>query len=248
MPPPCGACRETTELFPFTMAFQPVVDLQEHRIDGYEALVRGLNGEAAATVLGQVTPQTLYAFDQTCRVKAIEIAARLGLDRQLNINFQPNAVYEPKACIRRTLETASATGFPLNRLTFEIVENEAIARPAHLRNIIEEYKRCGFSVALDDFATGYSGLSRLAELRPDIVKIDRALVEDCDLNTARLTVISSIISLGMQLGVKVVLEGVERVGELESLRSVGARFIQGFYFARPAIEKLAGDADVFAPR
>jgi EAL domain-containing protein (putative c-di-GMP-specific phosphodiesterase class I) len=198
-------------------------------------------------MLAQVTPQTMYAFDQACRIKAIEVAARLGLDRKLNINFQPNAVYEPKACIRRTLETASRTGFPLDRLTFEIVENETIADAAHLRGIIEEYKRCGFSVALDDFATGYSGLSRLVELQPDIVKIDRALVADCDAAPARLAVVAAMLALGTQLGIKVVLEGVERRGEVEALRSVGGRYMQGFYFARPALESLTGEAVVFAP-
>jgi EAL domain-containing protein (putative c-di-GMP-specific phosphodiesterase class I) len=247
MPNACGACRESGDLFPFTMAFQPVIDLQEQRIDAYEALVRGVEGAGAGAMLAQVTPQNMYAFDQACRIKAIEMAARLGLDRRLNINFQPNAVYEPKACIRRTLETAAKTGFPLQRLTFEIVENEDIADAAHLCGIIEEYKRCGFAVALDDFATGYSGLSRLVQLKPDIVKIDRALVADCDVDAGRLAVIGSMISLGEQLGIKVVLEGVERRGELDALKGAGARFMQGFYFARPAFESLTGDSAVFSP-
>ncbi len=228
------------------MAFQPVVDLVERRIDAYEALVRGPDGEGAGHVLAQVHDDNRYAFDQACRVRAIEMAAGLGIDRQLNINFLPGAVYEPRACIRLTLAAAARTGFPRERLTFEIVETETITDTAHLIEIIAEYRRQGFRIALDDFATGYSGLSRLAELRPDIVKLDRALVQDCDRDRTRLAIIASMIALGRELDIKVVLEGVERAGEAEALRSVGGRFMQGYHFARPAFEAIVRDEAIWA--
>ncbi len=226
------------------MAFQPIVDVQEGRIDAYEALVRGLDGEGAGQMLAQVNADNVYKFDQACRVKAIELAARLGMDRQLNINFLPNAVYEPRACIRATLDAAARTGFDPRRLTFELVETEAIADTPHLLNIIAEYRRQGFKIALDDFATGYSGLARLAELKPDIVKLDRALVQDCDKDRTRLAIVASMIALGAEIGIKVVVEGVERKGEVDALCSVGARFMQGFYFARPVFQGLCTDQAV----
>ena len=237
----CGACRDQQSLIPFTMAFQPIVDLQEGRIDAYEALVRGPEGQGAKHVLDSIDPASLYAFDQACRVKAIELAAKLGVDRRLNINFLPNAVYEPKACIRTTLETAKRTGFRTDRLTFEIVESETITDEPHLLAIIAEYRRQGFQIALDDFATGYSGLSRLAVLRPDIIKLDRAMVKDCDQDHVRLAIVASVIALGREIGTKVVVEGMERLGEVEALRHAGARFMQGYYFAKPAFEAIASD-------
>lgn len=223
------------------MAFQPIVDVQEGRIDAYEALVRGLDGEGAGHVLAQVNPGNVYTFDQACRIKAIEMAASLGMDRHLNINFLPNAVYEPRACIRATLDAAARTKFDPRRLTFEIVETELIADTPHLLNIIAEYRRQGFQVALDDFATSYSGLARLADLRPDIVKLDRALVTDCDKDRVRLAIIASLLALGSEIGIKVVVEGVERKSEVEALRSVGARFMQGFHFAKPVFQGLSTD-------
>jgi len=75
----CQACQSPEEIFPFTMAFQPIVDVQECRIDAYEALVRGLDGEGAGQVLARVNAENLYKFDQACRVKAVEMAARLGI-------------------------------------------------------------------------------------------------------------------------------------------------------------------------
>lgn len=241
---PCVACRQGPPVFPFTMAFQPIVDLLDRRIDAYEALVRGPNGEGAPQVLAQVNADNLYAFDQACRVKAIEMAVRLGVDRQLNINFLPMAVYEPDACIRLTLDAADRNGFPRDRITFEIVESESITDLGHLLAIITSYRRYGFKIALDDFATGYSGLLRLAQLKPDILKLDRALVQDCDRDPIRLAIIASMIALGGEIGIKVVLEGVERAGEMEALKSVGGRFMQGFHFARPMFEAILRDDSI----
>lgn len=239
--PDCAACRRADTLFPFTMAFQPIVDLVEHRIDGHEALVRGPGGEGAAEVLAHVNDTNRYAFDQACRVKAIEMAVALRLTGRLNINFLPNAVYDPKACIRRTLKAAARTGFALNQLTFEFTEDERIIDHQHIQRIIAEYRRHGFKIALDDFATGYSGLARLAELRPDIVKLDRALVQDCDQDRMRLAIVASMVGLANEFGFKVVAEGVERIEEVEALRGAGIRFMQGFYFARPRFEGAVQD-------
>jgi EAL domain-containing protein (putative c-di-GMP-specific phosphodiesterase class I) len=81
LPKKCHACQSAEPIFPFTMAFQPVVDFGEHRIYAFEALVRGLDGRGAQFVLSEVNDKNLYAFDQACRVKATELAASLGMDR-----------------------------------------------------------------------------------------------------------------------------------------------------------------------
>jgi len=230
--------------FPFTMAFQPIVDIVARRIVSHEALVRGPNGEGAGFVLARVNRENRYAFDQSCRVKAIELASRLGFEGNLSINFLPNAVYAPESCIRTTLEASARAGFPLNRITFEVVEQEDLADIGHLRKILAAYQNYGFRIALDDFGTAYSGLFRLAELKPDIVKLDRALIQGCDTDSARREIIASMVTLCGRLGVKLVLEGVETAGELAALREAGARYTQGFYFARPAFEAAVAAADI----
>jgi EAL domain-containing protein (putative c-di-GMP-specific phosphodiesterase class I) len=246
-PKHCEGCRQERELFPFTMAFQPIVDIVSQRIESHEALVRGPNGEGAASVLAQVNADNVFAFDKACRVRAIELAAALGLDRHLSINFLPNAIYEPAACIRSTLDAAARTGFPLDRLIFEIIEHESIAETAHLTAIVTEYRRHGFKIALDDFGTAYSGLLRLAQIKPDMIKLDRALVADCDRDQARQAILGHMASLCRELGIKVVAEGIERREEAEVLRAMGARFMQGYYFAKPKFEALASDEDVRQP-
>jgi EAL domain-containing protein (putative c-di-GMP-specific phosphodiesterase class I) len=229
------------------MALQPIVDLDAQRVVAHEALVRGREGQGARYILDQVNKTNLYAFDQACRAHAIALASRLGLAGRLNINFLPNAVYEPTACIRATLDAAARTGFPPQRLTFEMVESEEVAETAHMRRIIEAYRRLGFRVALDDFGTGYSGMARLADLRPDAIKVDRALITRCDEDGTRRAILASLLALGREIGVDVVLEGVERVEEVETLRGIGGRFMQGFYFGRPAFEAMVAESEIQWP-
>jgi EAL domain-containing protein (putative c-di-GMP-specific phosphodiesterase class I) len=243
----CVGCQDAQTIPDFTMALQPIVDLETRTVVAHEALARGLAGEPARHVLAQVNQTNLYAFDQACRTRAIAMANRLGLQTRLNINFLPNAVYEPQACIRATLAAAESVGFPLGRLTFEVVESEDLADSGHLRTIIETYRRIGFGIALDDFGSGYSGLLRLAELRPDAIKLDRALVADCDQDPVRRAILANVLSLGRDIGMDVVLEGVEREEEVTTLRAIGGRFMQGFFFGRPAFEALVPDRDIRWP-
>jgi EAL domain-containing protein (putative c-di-GMP-specific phosphodiesterase class I) len=172
---PCGACRDDVVLPDFTMAFQPIIDIETAEIYAYEALVRPTTGGTAADVLGQVNDENRYAFDQACRVKAITLAARLEMSTLLSINFLPNAVYQPAACLRKTFEAAKQVGFPLHHLMFEVTENEPARDVGHLQAIFTEYKRHGMITAIDDFGAGHSGLNMLADFQPDVLKIDMAL-------------------------------------------------------------------------
>lgn len=121
-----------------------------------------------------VKSRMIIGIDQQCRVKAIELASRLYYPLEnvkLSINFMPNAVYEPRACIRVTLAAAMKTGFPLDRIIFEFTENEQLDTK-HVLNILRTYRNMGFKTAIDDFGAGHAGLALLAHFQPDIVKLD----------------------------------------------------------------------------
>lgn len=238
----CRACKDGRELdLPFSMAFQPIVNIQSSEIFAHEALVRGPQGQGAGTVLQQVNGDNRYAFDQQCRVKAIELASKLfPLDSptKLSINFMPNAVYEPRACIRLTLETAKKTGFPLDRIIFEFTENEKLDT-AHVLNILRSYRAMGFSTAIDDFGAGHAGLALLTEFQPDIVKLDMDLIRGIDSDRVKRAVVKHTLNLLDELGVTPLCEGVETVEELEVLRDLGVVLVQGYLLAKPTFETLA---------
>ncbi|WEZ85998.1 EAL domain-containing protein (plasmid) [Rhizobium sp. 32-5/1] len=238
----CNGCRDGAAFeLPFSMAFQPIVDIRTNKIFAHEALVRGPNGEGAVSVLSQVQTHNRYAFDQQCRVKAIELAAKLydlEGDARLSINFMPNAVYEPRACIRLTLATAMKTGFPLDRIIFEFTENEQLDTK-HVLNILRTYRDMGFKTAIDDFGAGHSGLGLLAHFQPDIVKLDMDLIRGIDTDPIRRTVVKHTLQMLEELEIAPLCEGVETVGELQALTDLGVSLIQGYLLAKPSFEQLA---------
>ena len=223
------------------MAFQPIVDVVSGATFAHEALVRGTHGEGAATILAAVDDGNRYAFDQRCRVKAIELAASLGLARDgahLSINFMPNAVYEPRACIRLTLDAAKRTGYPLDHIIFEFTEAERLDT-AHLLDILTAYKAIGFKTAIDDFGAGHAGLQLLSKFQPDIVKIDMDLVRGIDADRVKRSILRHTLRLLEELGITPLCEGVETADELAALQDLGVRLIQGYLIAKPAFERLA---------
>lgn len=238
----CLQCRNGDRFeTPFSMAFQPIVDVSTNSIFAHEALVRGRSGEGAAFVLAAVDTANRYAFDQQCRVKAIELAALLfepGSNTALSINFMPNAVYEPRACIRQTIDAASRANFPPERIIFEFTEDEKLDT-AHLFKILRAYREIGFRTAIDDFGAGYAGLALLAEFQPDIVKLDMALIRGIGSDDARRKIVGHMVEMLNNLGVTPLCEGVETLGELEVLKDLGVNLMQGYYLARPAFEALA---------
>jgi EAL domain-containing protein (putative c-di-GMP-specific phosphodiesterase class I) len=238
----CLECRNGEKFeTSFSMAFQPIIDVAARKVFAHEALVRGPAGEGAWSVLSTVDETNRYAFDQQCRVKAIELASSLyGQDDNvsLSINFMPNAVYEPRACIRLTLAAAMRTKFPTKNIIFEFTENEQLDT-AHLFNILRTYRDMGFRTAIDDFGAGHAGLALLAEFQPDIAKLDMALIRGIDTDTARQKIVRHTVAMLDDLGVTPLCEGIETVGELQVLADLGVKLMQGYLIARPEFESLA---------
>jgi len=238
----CGDCRDGGALdFAFSYAFQPIIDLQQRTVFAHEALVRGPAGEGAMSVLARVNDSNRYRFDQACRVKAIEVAARLGMQSRLSINFLPNAIYRPEVCIRTTLQAAREHGFPIEQIIFETVESEQVNDGNWLSQVFREYRRIGFMTAIDDFGAGYAGLTLLADFQPDIVKLDMALVRGLEQKRVSRVIVANVARLCEELGVKVIAEGVETAAELSCLQEMGVHLVQGYLFGQPRFEQCVRD-------
>lgn len=224
--------------FPISMAFQPIVDMRDLSIFGYEALVRGGEGEPAPDVLARVTPANRFAFDQLCRVRAVETAAKLGIEARLCINFMPDAVHEPSRGLRATQDAARRAGIACERIVLEAREADRLVDPARFRAIMSEYRRHGFKTAIDDFGNGFAGLSFLADFQPDYLKLDVNLIRGIDADKARQAIVAGIVKVAELLGMKIIAEGVETREEMRALREIGIPRMQGFLFAEPGFEVL----------
>ena len=251
-PKDCDDCASGERLaFQFDYAYQPIVDLASRTVFAHEALVRGPAGEGAMSVLSQVDESNCYRFDQACRVKAIKGAAALGMQQSLSINFLPNAIYKPELCIRTTLAAAQAHGFPLDKIIFEVTEGERVKDGPWFAHILREYQRCGFKTAIDDFGAGYAGMKLLSDFQPDIIKIDMDLIRHVDTHRPCQAIVRSLVRLCEDMGIQVIAEGIETVGERDFLWDAGIHLMQGYLFAKPAFRALAQVPDAayaVAPR
>lgn len=237
--PGCSACRDGKGLdFPISMAFQPIVDLKRGQVFAHEALVRGSAGESAGSLLARIDSDNRYAFDQSCRIKAVEWAARLQVPAMVSINFMPNAVYRAETCIRATLEAAARCNFPLERIIFEVTEQEQVLDIPHLTDILRAYRKQGFMTAIDDFGAGYAGLNLLADFQPDLIKLDMELIRGVDGDRVRQVLVETTLEMCRKLGIRVIAEGIETRAELDCLRQMGVELFQGYLLAKPGFESL----------
>ncbi|QNN65406.1 EAL domain-containing protein [Sphingomonas rhizophila] len=233
--------------FPIRAAFQPIVDIVSGDVFAYEALVRGSQGQSAGEVLSWINDDNRHAFDQACRVTAINDAVAAGIletRAKLSINFMPTAVDSPYADIQLTLRTARQAGFPVDRLMFEFTEHQK-TNVDHLRSIIATYRELGLTTAIDDFGVGQSGLGLLASIQTDVVKLDMYLVRGIDSNRPKQAIVEAMLGLSNRLGMKLIAEGIETEGELNMLRGLGVRLAQGYFIGRPALGKLSAFPPLF---
>ena len=138
----------------------------------------------------------------------------------------------PPPASRRRLRLRNASVSTRERLMFEFTEDERVTDQRHLKRIVEEYRRFGFTTAMDDFGAGYAGLNLLADLQPDVIKLDMALIRNIHLNPARQTILAGLVFIARTMGVAILAEGVESREEMIVLRAAGVRLFQGYLFAK----------------
>jgi EAL domain-containing protein (putative c-di-GMP-specific phosphodiesterase class I) len=221
----------------FTSHMQPIVNFDEE-IVGFELLLRPLpQGSAFQPYeLFEIARQTgFHSFlDRAARISAIETSARLlpkGIKRF--VNFLPSSIYNPSFCLTHTFEAIARLDEDPEDFVFEVVETERINDMGHLQAIFAEYRKQGMRVALDDVGAGYSTVEVMSSLKPDYVKIDRALITYCDQDAVKQKVLKDILNRATAFGAKVLAEGIERREEFLYCRDIGVQLGQGYLFGKP---------------
>ena len=233
---PSAEAPSGVDTWDFSFAYQPIVDTRTGAAYSHEALVRGRNNEPAYQVLRRYPGDRMAAFDAACRAKAIETAARIGIQTHLNLNFLPSAAFSDSTGLNSTIEAANLHSFPLDRIIVEATEGEAISDHAKFAKIVNEYRRAGMQFAIDDFGAGYSGLNLLSEFQPDMVKLDMGLVRGIESHGPRQAIVRAIAQVCVDLGIDFVVEGVETVDEFSWFNALGVHLYQGYLFAKPMFE------------
>ena len=213
---------------PIQTVFQPVVSLASGRIHGYEALARFPQSPERGP-LAWFTQAYRCGYGPRLEARAVE-AALATSDRPegtfLSVNLSPEALCSP--------QVQAVLPDDLSDLVIEITEQEPVVDEAALQEALTEVRRRGGRVAVDDAGAGYAGLRQVMNVHPDLIKLDRSLVEGVDSDLAKAALIDSLVRFARRTGAEVCAEGIERVEELRTLADLDVTYGQGYVLARPA--------------
>lgn len=222
----------------FSFAFQPIVDVALRKSIGYEALIRGPEGEPAAAVLQAVPLEDISDFDDDARRVAIAQAMRLGLRARLHLNVTPMARMSEARSLDGTLDTAQRCGLPLDRVVLEIKHEATMSDPLAIADWLKPYRSRGVKVSIDDFGSGHAGLALLDHYQPEIISLSMWLVRGIEGHGPRQAILRGLAQTCGDLGIDLVAKGVETEAEYNWLRAEGVTLFQGHLMARPALGAL----------
>jgi len=238
--------RRALELGEFTINYQPVVDAVDETIVSFEALIRwhseehGMVSPAKFIPLAEDTRLIVPIGEWVLREACME-AISWPSSIKVAVNVSGEQLLDP-GFISSVVQALSASGLPAQRLEIEVTESIFVRDATTARAALEQIMSLGCGVALDDFGTGYSSLAYIRDLRFSTIKVDRTFVQGASAGSPEsLAIIRAVVAMAESLEMSTTAEGVETERELEIIRSLGCRKIQGYYFGRPmpAIEARA---------
>jgi EAL domain-containing protein (putative c-di-GMP-specific phosphodiesterase class I) len=214
------------------IAYQPIVRVADHSVFGYEALLRSMepslpNPETVITAaerLGRV-----HLLGTVVRERASAPLTSSAEHGVLFVNLHPSELLDPTLYLPDVALSAIA-----HRVILEVTERSAMEDIPDIRSRVAQLRELGFRIALDDFGAGSAGLSNLAKLEPEILKLDMSLVRDVHLSVTKRKVIRSMTALAKDMGMMVVAEGIETAEERNVLAELGCDLLQGYYLGKPS--------------
>ena len=224
------------------VAYQPQVNLRSGRIVGMEALVRWQHPK-----LGLMRPDEFVPVAEECGLivelgrqvlrescRQLAIWALLAPDRRLamSVNVSPRELREP-GFVDELAQILSETGVEPSALCLEVTERAVTGAAADTVAVLDGVRRLGAYIAIDDFGTQHSTLTRLRDLPAEVLKIDREFIDGLSTEPGDTAIVSSILSLAYAMGKHVIAEGVERRAQAAALLRMGCTVAQGYLFARP---------------
>jgi diguanylate cyclase (GGDEF)-like protein len=225
-----------------TTVFQPIFDIENEVIVGYEALTRGPEKSTlySPDILFQAAEQynLISELDLLCRANAISQFVKLKLTGKLFINICLNVMLNKDHPYGETIKLVEKSGLSPQQVVIEISEKSPFPSNDILLNALNKYRQFGFDIAIDDLGAGYSGLKQWSYLRPDIVKIDRYFIDQCDQDVMKREFLKILFELGRISNAHVIAEGIETKEEFELLRELGMIYSQGFFLAKPSEQPI----------
>lgn len=229
-----------------TIAFQPIVDMSNEDVFGYEVLVRDSGGSTGANGLVRqaLARGEMNRLDR--RVLTLCIRQRtVWAGLPLFVNIGPLSHPDFDVMARAYRRWVVAHGLDPARIVFEISERVPIVGGPGLA-CARALRAAGFGIALDDVGTGLSGLGALIEVRPDYIKVDGTITRATAQDPWAQQVVAGLVSLAANVGIRLIAEGIETGEHLRAVIRLGVRYVQGYYLGRPVV--YAADPTPFTGR
>ena len=224
--------QEALEAGDFYVAYQPIFDLKKKKTFSFEALVRSRND--AFPHPGVIIEEALKANFMGVLGRELRKMAVDGCpDYSLFLNVHPNEFDE--SWLVRPDDLMNSHD---HDVYMEITESVPLSHYKHCKTVVAEVRRRGIMVAIDDLGAGYSNLKYIADLEPEIVKIDRGLIAGVKRGSRQQRLVKAIVELCQSQGARVVVEGIEDAEEMRVVMDSGADFAQGFFLGRPKPELI----------
>ena len=223
-------------------AFQPIIYAHTGKIYAVEALVRGVNDVAELNTIDDLfnlafNDDYLYELDLQLREKAIGKFSNINIDNlKLFYNLDNRIIYNKNYSHGNTAAILEKHKLDKNSVCFELSEKGTSIEQNSLSLMLRNYKESGYSIAIDDFGIGVSGLKLLYFSEADIIKIDRFFITNIDKDPKKKLFCSSIIEMSHIMGMLVIAEGVETQEEFYVCKDIGADFIQGYLVQKPTLD------------
>ncbi len=219
--------------------FQPIVSVVHSKVVGHEALVRAIDSEGQRLTPADLFPRLEVTLDpvgiyEICSRLHLSTFAHLDHDGWLFLNVNPSAALDRHHVRDNFGRWLSEVGLSPSRVVIEIIETRA-CDGRMLREAVEGFRDLGCLVAIDDFGAGESNFERVWRLRPDIVKLDRAMITEAATNRTVHRILPGLVSLVHEAGCLVVMEGIETEHQAMIAVESDVDFVQGYYFSRPGI-------------
>jgi len=226
-------------------ALQPIVQPTEGKISSLEALIRSNDGGSPERFFSTLDQDKVYEVDLLTKAYAFALAEKIGIgDHKIAINLLPMSLVNVPGAVDFLMDQILAHRLQPEQVVIEVTENEMISGFNQFNSAIKQLRAAGIGLAIDDFGSGYAGLSLLTRFQPDKLKIDREIVSNIHLSGPKQAIVKSIISCCTDMEIALVAEGIEKIEEWCWLESAGIRRFQGFLFARP---KLNGVGEIHWP-
>ncbi|MDQ6422226.1 EAL domain-containing protein [Paenibacillus sp. LHD-117] len=231
--------------------YQPIIALDTRRIEGYEVLGRAVGKESLRSLGpffgdGSIPMEDHLLVDRLLREQAIAKHALVRNPPLLFLNLKPAWIYQQGQTGELfTLDLLSRYNADPSRIVIEITEESFQGSMDVLRSVIDRYRSQGCLIAIDDVGSGFSSADRIAQIQPNLLKIDMHMVKRSATHNGYYGVLRSFSELAEQIGASLLFEGVETTEDLERAIRSGARYVQGYLFARAGADFL--EASSFAP-